>query len=175
MSSTHPPTLSAAADERDADAARVPDSVEVDAALVDNVLATLRGLQWPSLITAVVFSALLWRQRGGPWPLIWGAIAMAAELAWMALLRFHARQVMQGSAAERAHFGRRLRGLWAFYGGLWGCSVLIFAGSQGASAALMVSWLILVCIGALSIAALAPHRPSLMAYINSFAGALVVS
>ena len=71
MSSTHPPTLSAAADERDADAARVPDSVEVDAALVDNVLATLRGLQWPSLITAVVFSALLWRQRGGPWPLIW--------------------------------------------------------------------------------------------------------
>ena len=47
MSSTHPPTLSAAADERDADAARVPDSVEVDAALVDNVLATLRGLQWP--------------------------------------------------------------------------------------------------------------------------------
>ena len=118
MSSTHPPTLPAAADERDADAARVPDSVEVDAALVDNVLATLRGLQWPSLITAVVFSALLWRQRGGPWPLIWGAIAMAAELAWMALLRFHARQVMQGSAAERAHFGRRLRWLWAFYGGL---------------------------------------------------------
>ena len=55
MSSTHPPTLSAAADERDADAARVPDSVEVDAALVDNVLASLRGLQWPSLITAVVF------------------------------------------------------------------------------------------------------------------------
>ena len=175
MSSTHPPTLSAAADERDADAARVPDSVEVDAALVDNVLATLRGLQWPSLITAVVFSALLWRQRGGPWPLIWGAIAMAAELAWMALLRFHARQVMQGSAAERAHFGRRLRWPWALYGALWGCSVLIFAGSQGASAALMVSWLILVCIGALSIAALAPHRPSLMAYINSFAGALVVS
>ena len=175
MSSTHPPTLPAPADERDADAARVPDSVEVDAALVDNVLATLRGLQWPSLITAVVFSALLWRQRGGPWPLIWGAIAMAAELAWMALLRFHARQVMQGSAAERAHFGRRLRWPWALYGALWGCSVLIFAGSQGASAALMVSWLILVCIGALSIAALAPHRPSLMAYINSFAGALVVS
>ena len=55
MSSTHPPTLPAPADERDADAARVPDSVEVDAALVDNVLATLRGLEWPSLITAVVF------------------------------------------------------------------------------------------------------------------------
>ena len=100
---------------------------------------------------------------------------MAAELAWMALLRFHARHVVQGSAAERAHFGRRLRWPWALYGALWGCSVLIFAGSQGASAALMVSWLILVCIGALSIAVLAPHRPSLMAYINSFAGALVVS
>ena len=55
MSSTHPPTLPAPADERDADAGRALDSVEVDAALVDNVLATLRGLQWPSLITAVVF------------------------------------------------------------------------------------------------------------------------
>ena len=84
---------------------------------------------------------------------------MAAELAWMALLRFHARQVMQGSAAERAHFGRRLRWPWALYGALWGCSVLIFAGSQGASAALMVSWLILVCIGALSIAALLGASP----------------
>ena len=80
MSSTHPPTLSAAADERDADAARVPDSVEVDAALVDNVLATLRGLQWPSLITAVVFSALFLGERMGPVQIIGAVLILGGAL-----------------------------------------------------------------------------------------------
>ena len=40
---------------------------------------------------------------------------------------------------------------------------------------LLVCWLILGCFGAIASNAMAPHRPSLMAYLNGFAGAMLAS
>ncbi|MDO5693967.1 MAG: HAMP domain-containing sensor histidine kinase [Pseudomonadota bacterium] len=150
------------------------DPVEVDAILIDSVLDTLRGLQWPSLLVAVIFALLLWHIQPGPWPVLWGAVTVGLEFVWMAVLSHHQRHARHRGAAQRSALARRLGWLWAANGAVWGSSVLMF-GSSPLSMPVMLCWLIVVSLGALSIVALAPHHRGLMSYVNSFAGVLVLS
>jgi len=118
--------------------------------------------------------ALLYSIRPGPWPVAWAVATVGIELLWVVVLRHYSRHVLHASPAERVAFVRRLRPLWRLNGALWGASLLIFAGAP-VSMNLLACWLILGCFGAIVSNAMAPHRPSLMAYLNGFAGAMLAS
>ena len=47
---------------------REVDQVELDAALGDSLMGTLRGVQLPVVVVALIFVALLYSIRPGPWP-----------------------------------------------------------------------------------------------------------
>ena len=153
---------------------REVDPVELDAALGDSLMGTLRGVQLPVVVVALIFVALLYSIRPGPWPVAWAVATVGIELLWVVVLRHYSRHVLHASPAERVAFVRRLRPLWRLNGALWGASLLIFAGAP-VSMNLLVCWLILGCFGAIASNAMAPHRPSLMAYLNGFAGAILAS
>ena len=153
---------------------REVDPVELDAALGDSLMGTLRGVQLPVVVVALIFVALLYSIRPGPWPVAWAVATVGIELLWVVVLRHYSRHVLHASPAERVAFVRRLRPLWRLNGALWGASPLIFAGAP-VSMNLLVCWLILGCFGAIVSNAMAPHRPSLMAYLNGFAGAMLAS
>ncbi|MDO5623539.1 MAG: HAMP domain-containing sensor histidine kinase [Pseudomonadota bacterium] len=153
---------------------RAIDTTELDAALADSALATLRGLQLPALTAVLVFSLLLGIVRPGPWAVLWGVVSVGLELLWVALLRYYMQHVRPLGAAARVRFVRRLHALWAVNGGLWGGSVLLFVEAP-VSMDLLACWVVVTCVGSLAVMTLAPYRPGLCWYVNCLAGGMVGS
>jgi signal transduction histidine kinase len=140
----------------------------VEGELVRSLMRTQRNTQWVGLALVAIIVGVLWDDASPLLVSLW-LLLMVAMTAWrLGILRLYEREVMQQGTDEHLAFFRLHRLVWPLSAFAWGLATMLYF-DRTSLADQFVCWLAVAGLAMFSINTLSSQRPTMHAYLDTFA------